>query len=129
MLFRSVAVCLIQSGEPTEKGDGTNTVSLVNFTPEKVELQANFDFPGYAVLVCEPLEGWKALVDGVKTDVVRCNLMQQAVLVPKGRHKVTFVFSKRDLSSIICDYSHIIFLPLFSILTLALFLLPKKNAE
>ena len=124
-----VAVCLIQSGEPTEKGDGTNTVSLVNFTPEKVELQANFDFPGYAVLACEPLEGWKAEVDGVKTDVVRCNLMQQAVPVPKGSHKVTFIFSKRDLSSIICDYSHIIFLPLFSILTLALCFLPKKNAE
>ena len=124
-----VAVCLLQAGEPTEKGNGTNTVSLVNFTPEKVELQANFDFPGYAVLACEPLEGWHAEIDGVKTDVVRCNLMQQAVPIPKGSHKVTFIFSKRDLSSIICDYSHIIFLPLFSILTLALCFLPKKNAE
>ena len=124
-----VAVCLLQSGEPLEKGDGTNTLSIVNFTPEKVELQTSFDFPGYAVLACEPLEGWKAEVDGVKTDVARCNLMQQAVPVPQGQHKVTFIFSKRDLSSIICDYSHIIFLPLFSILTLALCFLPKKNAE
>lgn len=124
-----LAVCLLQSGEPLEKGEGTNTLTLVNFTPEKVELQTSFDFPGYAVLACEPLDGWKAEIDGAKADVVRCNLMQQAVAVPKGSHKVTFIFSKRDLSSIICDYSHIVFLPLFSILTLALFLLPKKNAE
>lgn len=124
-----LAVCLIHSGEPLERGEGTNTLALVNFTPEKVELETSFDFPGYAVLVCEPLEGWKAEVDGAEAGVVRCNLMQQAVAVPKGSHKVTFIFSKRDLSSVICDYSHIIILPLMSLLTLALFLLPKKNAE
>ena len=95
-----VAVCLLQAGEPLEKGDGTNTLSIVNFTPEKVELQTSFDFPGYAVLACEPLEGWKAEVDGVKTDVVRCNLMQQAVPVPQGQHKVPLSKLHRRLDSL-----------------------------
>ena len=123
------AVCLLQTGESREKGEGTNIVSLVNFEPEKVELEANFDFPGYVVLVCEPLPGWSALVDGTKTDVVRCNLMQQAVPVPAGKHSVVFVFSKSDLSSKLCDISHIIILPLLALVTIALCFLPKKHAE
>lgn len=123
------AVCLLQTGESREKGEGTNIVSLVNFEPEKVELEANFDFPGYVVLVCEPLPGWSALVDGAKTDVVRCNLMQQAVPVQAGKHSVVFVFSKSDLSSKLCDISHIIILPLLALVTIALCFLPKKHAE
>jgi len=124
-----LSVCLLQAGEAREKGRGTNTLSLVSFEPEKVELSADFDFPGYAVLVCEPLPGWHALIDGVKTDVVRCNLMQQAAPVPEGRHSVVFVYERRELSSRLCDFSHVVILPLLALLTLALCFLPKKHAE
>ena len=123
------AVCLLQMGEPREKGEGTNIVSLVNFEPEKVELSCDFAFPGYVCLVCEPLPGWSAQIDGAKTDVVRCNLMQQAVPVPTGKHSVVFVFSKSDLSSKLCDISHVVILPLLALITLALCFIPKKHAE
>lgn len=124
-----LAVGVLHSEKSFPRGEGTNVVSLVNFSPEKVELKADFAFPGCAILACEPLSGWYALVDGEKKAVERCNLMQQAVAVPEGKHDVCFVYDKRDLSSVICDFMHVVFLPIFAVITLAALFLKKKHAE
>lgn len=123
------AVSVLHSEKTFPRGEGTNIVTLVNFSPEKVELKANFSFPGCVVLACEPLSGWYALVDGEKQTAERCNLMQQAVSVPAGEHLVTFVYDKRDLSSVVCDIMHVVFLPVFAVFTLVVLFLKKKNAQ
>ena len=123
------AVSVLHSEKTFPRGEGTNVISLMHFSPEKVELKANFDFPGCVVLACEPQSGWYALVDGEKETVERCNLMQQAAEVPAGEHLVTFVYAKRDLSSVVCDVMHVVFLPVFAALTLVVLFLKKKNAK
>jgi uncharacterized membrane protein YfhO len=36
--------------------------------------------------------GWKAYVDGEKTDIFRANLAFRAIRVPPGRHTVSLVY-------------------------------------
>ena len=112
-------VTLIHEGLETSATEtGENKITLKNYTPEKVDLQADFAADGYAVLACEPLPGWFALIDGKKAPVIRCNLMHQAVFVPKGTHEISFVYERKEFASLLCDWAHLIILPLLFLLTL-----------
>jgi uncharacterized membrane protein YfhO len=59
------------------------------------EIRISTDTPGNALLVLSEVyypAGWKAFVDGTETEIHRTNYVLRSVVVPGGKHEVTFRF-------------------------------------
>jgi hypothetical protein len=72
--------------------DGQSQVDMVDYQPERVELWASLDSPGYLVLTDSYYPGWTAEVDGVKMPIQRANLYFRALPLEAGNHEVTFLY-------------------------------------
>ncbi len=67
--------------------------------------------------------GWKALVDGVNTPIYRANYAFKAIILPKGKHNVEFIYD--PLSFRLGIYGAVI--GLLTIIVLQAILTKKKN--
>ncbi len=79
-------------------GGGTGTARLVLYRPEHVVVDV--DAPGldnWLVLTDSYYPGWRALVDGQPTPVVRADVLFRAVHVPAGTHRVEFIYDPLSL--------------------------------
>jgi len=74
------------------RGEGTGRVRILSYEPERVLLEAELDAPGYLVLMDSHYPGWRAMVDGVPSPIVRADLCFRALRLEPGRHSVEFVF-------------------------------------
>jgi hypothetical protein len=77
---------------PTE-----GTVKLTAYTPQYVSIDAEVPVAGLIVLADRYYPGWRAMVDGHETAIIRANAMTRAVLVGSGRHHVEFFFDPESL--------------------------------
>jgi len=73
-------------------GEGESQVDIVDYQPERVELRASLDSPGYLVLTDTYYPGWTAKVDGVNTPIQRANLYFRALPLEAGDHEVIFLY-------------------------------------
>ncbi len=72
--------------------DVNASVKIVKYEPERIELMTQSDEDAYLVLSDSYYPGWKAKVDGVDVPIVRADVLFRAVEVPRGQHKVEFVY-------------------------------------
>jgi hypothetical protein len=77
---------------PLLESDAGGSVRITDRRPDRVELQAQLDAPGYVVLVDAYDPGWRATVDGRPTRTLRANVAFRAVEVPAGPHHIRFVY-------------------------------------
>ena len=77
---------------PVLDSPATGSASIVDYRPDRVEIQANLDGPGYVVLVDAYDPGWRATVDGRPVPLLRANVAFRAVEAPAGAHRVRFVY-------------------------------------
>jgi hypothetical protein len=72
-------------------------VKVTLFQPNRIELDVNTDKKGLMVLseIYYP-PGWKATVDGEKTEVYKTNHILRSIIVPEGNHKVHFEFTPKS---------------------------------
>ncbi len=76
-----------------EIGSGTfaeGTVSMLEYTYDKVSLRTDFKGKGFVVLSDEYYPGWNAFVDGKLTKIYKTNGIVRGVVVPAGVHHLTF---------------------------------------
>ena len=68
------------------------SASIKDYSPNYVRIDTVSD--GSAILFLSDVyyPGWKAYVDGNKTQVYRANFTFRSIIVPKGTHSVTFVY-------------------------------------
>ena len=67
-------------------------VDIVEYTSGKAEVRVDSDIEGYLIFSEKYYPGWKAFVDGEKTEVLSFMDILQAVKIPAGEHTVRFVF-------------------------------------
>ncbi len=70
---------------------------IVVDTPERVEIEAKLDAPGFLVLGDSHYPGWRATVDGVEVEILRANALFRAVALQAGASQVVFEYAPRSL--------------------------------
>jgi Bacterial membrane protein YfhO len=80
------------SMDPNANLSGQKT-QVTKYTPDEVDI--DFVAPANSFLVASEVwyPGWKAYIDGKKSEVYRTDYVLRGVPVPKGQHKLVFKFS------------------------------------
>jgi uncharacterized membrane protein YfhO len=63
-------------------------VRIVSQTPDGLTVEVFTEQPGILVMAINGDPGWRASLDGESTHLYRANFLDQAVVVPGGRHVV-----------------------------------------
>lgn len=88
-------------GELPEQGDDPLAPTLVDFGPNRVVIEVDAPREGLLVVAESPDPGWRARVDGIDTPVVRANLIQRAVPIPAGAHRVELEYAPAGLRALL----------------------------
>jgi hypothetical protein len=71
---------------------GNASVGIKDYSPNKVILNINTPTSGILVLSDTFYPGWKAFVDREEVEIMKANTVMRAVVIPKGKHLVKFVY-------------------------------------
>lgn len=75
-----------------EKTDAAAIISINKNQDEVQEFSVTTSRKGLLIIADMYYPGWQALVDGKTTRIYPANLMQRAIIVEKGKHKVVFSY-------------------------------------
>lgn len=67
-------------------------VGITRYQPERVEITATTDQPGYLVLTDSWYPGWNAFVDGQPAPIYRADVLFRAVAIEPGTHNIVFEY-------------------------------------
>ena len=62
------------------------------YSPNKVSVYVDIDYPGFLVLSEVWYPGWKAFDNGKETGIYRANYILRSIYLEKGEHKVDFIY-------------------------------------
>jgi len=76
--------------------DGTGNVTIISYQPNRIEVET--DSPGDKILFISDsyYPGWKAFIDNQNSNIYRADFAFRAVAVPKGKHKVEFIYKPKS---------------------------------
>jgi hypothetical protein len=75
-----------------------SAVTVTDFGPTQLELQVHASGEHLLVISQTFYPGWQAEIDGQPVEVIRANLVQQAVVVPPGSHLIRLTYWPGSLS-------------------------------
>lgn len=80
-------------GMALPQGSAGGRARIAGYAPERVEVGVDTPQPAVLVLLDAFAEGWTArLEDGTELPILRANGLVRAVVLPEGRHLVTFAY-------------------------------------
>jgi hypothetical protein len=95
----SVAKLSFAHGSLLRREDPKETVDLVEYSSNRVELRAHLASDAWIILTDTFYPGWKATIDDqFEAMIVPANYIFRAIYVPKGRHKIVFQFRPKYFS-------------------------------
>lgn len=86
-----------QTPPPLAPATGAESVRVMGYAPERVEVETDLSAAGLLVLADAWYPGWQAMVDGAPAEILRANHLLRAVAVPAGRHVVVFSYRPSSL--------------------------------
>lgn len=101
----------------TTNGEFQSGVTIVKYTPERIEADVELSGTGLVVMATAPDPGWRVEVDGQPGKIVRCNVLHQGVIVGAGKHRVVFAFDTGHWSHTVNDWAYRL-LPVLTVGTL-----------
>jgi hypothetical protein len=81
-------------------------IDVLHFYPNRFDFEINCQQPGFYCLFQNYYPRWKLYVDGIKTEIVRCNISFMGLQLKPGHHLVSFRYKTDDL--IIAFYINIV---------------------
>ncbi len=89
-------VALVESGTPLSGGSAFHRATIRHDSPNRIEVEAELQAPGFLVLSEVWYPGWQASDNGEPSQVYRVNGLLRGVYLTQGSHRV--VFHYRPLS-------------------------------
>jgi hypothetical protein len=91
-------IAFVESSAPkVDTPDSTASVSCTEYKDETIKLNVNATGSNFLFLGDTYLPtGWKASIDGNKTEIYRVNHGFMGIIVPKGKHTVVFNYNPRS---------------------------------
>lgn len=77
---------------PLPLSSSTSVATVSDYTGSKIIVEADMAENGFLVFSDKYYPGWKAYIDSKKTKIYKANYIMRAVYLPKGAHKVEFIF-------------------------------------
>jgi hypothetical protein len=92
--FPADRLVLLAEGNPvaTDAASSRDSVEIVDYQAERVQLLVTTEQPGYLVLADSWYPGWNATLDGRATPIYRANVLFRAVSIEPGTHTVVFEY-------------------------------------
>jgi len=92
--FPADRLVLLAEGNPlaTNTASARDSVEIVDYQAERVQLLVITEQPGYLVLADSWYPGWNATLDGRATPIYRANVLFRAVPLEPGTHTVVFEY-------------------------------------
>jgi hypothetical protein len=78
------------SSAPVEPSE---TVTVLAYQPNRVELRARLDRPGLVILADTYYPGWRLTIDGRPAPIFRANRMMRGAAVPEGEHSLVYTYA------------------------------------
>jgi hypothetical protein len=88
--LRNMAFVVKQKPPAVESCGGPDDVAIYDYRPGRVGIRTNMACRGMLVLSDTFYPGWRAAVDGKGTGIYEVNGAMRGILVPRGKHIVTF---------------------------------------
>lgn len=96
-LLRRVIVSEPNIAGPSARCASRGTARIVEYSSQRVRVEASSPCPGWLVLADAYDPGWRARLNGSPAEVHRVNFVQRAVRLPPGRSAVEFDYRPRFL--------------------------------
>src|SRR5262249_38169784 len=80
----------VASIRPGPAGSSPGTVTVPEYTPGHILVQADAARPALLAVAESLAPGWQATLDGQPVDILRTNYLSQGVVVPAGQHTIEF---------------------------------------
>jgi hypothetical protein len=72
--------------------DDSDNVRFVSHSPQRLELEVNMKRPGVVVLADVNYPGWELSIDGVRSPILRTNLLMRGAAVEAGTHRLIYAY-------------------------------------
>ncbi len=89
-------------------------LEITGFSPTKIEIRTNSEFPQLLVYQQNYYSGWKVFVDEKENDLIKSNFTHMAVPVPEGEHTVRFEYTN-PLIKLTFAFTSLIFIILITL--------------
>jgi len=99
-----------------------SSVKIVDYRPNRVELEATMENDGFLVLSDTYYPGWKAYVNDKQVEIYPTNYMLRSLYLTQGKHQIIFVYSPLSLKIGLG-------INLLALLGIAVFLCYKKKVK
>jgi hypothetical protein len=70
----------------------SESVVVVKHEPQRVELLASLDRPGFVILADTYYPGWRLTIDGKTAPILRANRLMRGAAVPSGQHTLIYTY-------------------------------------
>ncbi len=92
--FDPKTTVIIEKDQPSieRRGIDNSSLSIKEYKKNYVKIEANLAEKSILVLSDSYYPGWKTYVDNKETELFPANINSRAILVPKGKHQIEYVY-------------------------------------